>query len=281
MFIVWISYTNPLDTLSRLMAMEKLVDFFIIGVQKGGTTALCNFLRQHSKIQMSRDKEPHHFDNEQLNWSAPNHDGLHTQFDWTINDVIRGEATPIYVYWPHSLPRLHRYNPHVKLIVGLRHPTFRAYSHWRMEVGRNAETLKFNQAISSSGRRRVSGAQHGVHRIYSYVERGFYAGQIRTLFDLFPRRNVHFFRTDKLWIGPSATLAAIERFLGIDADTSLRAKQHYIVPTQSAKTGDMSQEVREQLNKTYWSDIQITAELTGLDLTDWLSANYREPMSQT
>ncbi|MCA0448534.1 MAG: sulfotransferase, partial [Proteobacteria bacterium] len=38
------------------------VDFFIAGVQKGGTTALDHYLRDHPAIQMASVKEVHAFD---------------------------------------------------------------------------------------------------------------------------------------------------------------------------------------------------------------------------
>lgn len=77
--------------------MISKVGFFIIGTQKGGTTALDFYLRQHPRLQMARVKEVHHFNNESISWSLPDHGRLHDQFDWTVADVLRGEATPIYL----------------------------------------------------------------------------------------------------------------------------------------------------------------------------------------
>ncbi len=258
--------------------MAKRLDFFIIGVQKGGTTALDAYLRRHPSIQMSLVKEVHHFDNEQLDWSLPDHDVLHNQFDWSIEAVLRGEATPIYIYWPQCLARLREYNPQAKLIVALRHPTFRAYSHWRMEVGRNADSLSFEEAVSEGGRSRVREAQDGVHRVFSYVERGFYAAQIGKLFDFFPRENVHFLRTDRLWTDPPGTLAAVEHFLGVEAAVSRQAEQTYVVPGPSAETGEMPRDVRLRLDAVFREDIEETAALSGLDLSDWLAPDFREEM---
>src|SRR6476661_6425498 len=155
---------------------NRVTDFFIIGVQKGGTTALDRFLRKHSQVQMAKVKELHFFDDDSLNWERPDYTRLHEAFDWEApNPVMRGEATPIYSYWPNSIQRLRNYNRNAKLILSLRHPSFRAYSHWRMEVSRGAENLSFSAAIKPAGRQRVSQSTNGVHRVYSYVERGFYA----------------------------------------------------------------------------------------------------------
>jgi hypothetical protein len=110
------------------------------------------------------------------------------------------------------------------------------------------------------------------------VERGFYAAQIERLFALHPRENVHFLRTDGLWTDPAGTLAAVERFLGVDAAVSRQAGQEYVVPGPSAETGEMPADVRLRLDATFRRDIEETAALAGLDLTDWLVPGYREQM---
>lgn len=103
---------------------------------------------------MAGRKELHYFDDERIDWRSPDVTALHRSFDWSVRDVVRGEATPIYTYWPRAIERIARYNPRAKLIVCLRHPVLRAYSHWRMETTRGAETLPFSRAIRE-GRARV------------------------------------------------------------------------------------------------------------------------------
>jgi hypothetical protein len=180
-----------------------LVNFFIAGVQKGGTTALDRYLRQHQKIQMAAVKEIHFFDDDSVNWKNSDYTRLHQAFKNDAGSCLRGEATPIYTYWPASLDRIKYYNRDAKFIVALRHPSLRAYSHWKMEVGRGSDTLPFCEAIGWKARQRVRTAPHGVHRVFSYVERGFYSTQIERLLGLFPRKQVIFFRTDRLWSDPN------------------------------------------------------------------------------
>lgn len=260
------------------MSAARHVDFFIVGVQKGGTTALASSLGRNPAIQMARVKEVHHFDDEtRIDWSAPRHDHLHAEFDWSVTDVVRGEATPIYCYWPAALPRLQRYHPVAKLIIGLRHPTFRAFSHWRMERARGADTMTFEEAISPRGRARVSAAPGGVHRVFSYVERGLYAAQLARLLDLFPRGQIHVFRTDRLWAEPAATLASIEEFLGVAPLPDPDVRPRYVTPVETAPA-TLPAAVRPALDGLFVDDIRRTAELTGIDLSDWLSPHYREPM---
>jgi len=254
-----------------------LVDFFIVGTQKGGTSALDYYLRSCPNVQMASVKELHFFDDEELDWSNPDYSRLHQSFTWGNSDnTIRGEATPIYTYWPNALHRLRHYNPYAKLIMGLRHPSFRARSHWRMEVKRGADTLTFTDAIRSQGRRRVAEERNRAHRIFSYVERSFYASQIGEMLSLFPRDHLFFFRTDLLWKTPNVVLDEISDFLGIASIN--QPKKQYVVPLLTWEPTGMSIEDRQYLDQLFFDEIKQTAKLSGLDLCDWLDPDYDEPM---
>lgn len=220
---------------------------------------------------MAAVKEPHFFDDDALDWSAPDYGPLHRHYDWSAAR-IRGEATPIHSYWPNSIERLRAYNPDARIIMGLRHPALRAFSHWRMETTRGAESLSFSSAIRE-GRARMGGAPH---RVYSYVERGFYARQVKRLLACFPARQVHFFRTDRLWLAPETTLSAILALIGAD-ETALAHGREYIVPLASQPASAAPADL-EYLRQEFAADVAQTAELTGLDLSDWLKPDYCEPM---
>jgi hypothetical protein len=244
------------------------VDFFIAGVQKGGTTALDDMLRGHPAIQMARRKEVHFFDNEEMNWRDPDYTRLHDQFDWAAANVVRGEATPIYTYWPNALERIARYNPAARMIVGLRHPALRAHSHWRMEAKRLADPMPFSEAIRS-GRQRMGG---GAHRVYSYVERGFYAAQVQRVLSLFER--ALFIRTDNLWTNPRSELSRVCEFLEIP--TIAPPERNYVVPVDTTDMARIGEGDYDYLTQLYADDIVETSRLTGLDLSDWLRAAYQE-----
>lgn len=255
--------------------MVSKVEFFIAGVQKGGTTALDAYLRCVPGIQMARKKEVHFFDKRPTDWTAPSYERLEEQFCAT--DAMRGEATPIYTYWPDALERLQRYNPSAKLIVLLRHPAYRAYSHWRMEVTRGEEQLNFSAAISDEGRRRVSSAPNGVHRVFSYVERGFYASQIRRLLSLFPREQLCFLATDELWNDAKAAVGAVCSFLGGGIVPTSLARA-YRAPFTSDPMPPIAESDLSYLMELYATDIGETSVLTGLSLGRWQERGYREPM---
>lgn len=193
-----------------------MLDFLIAGAQKAGTTALWHFLRQHPQIHMPEKKELHFFDNENIDWLNPPYNQIHGEFGHVAAGQICGEATPIYTYWLPSMPRIRAYNPDMKLIVILRDPVMRAFSHWRMETARGNETMAFSNAIRE-GRRRVAklGKFGGCHRVFSYVERGFYFGQLSRMLDLFCREQILIIRQSDLQANRDQVLDGICRFLGV------------------------------------------------------------------
>ncbi len=261
--------------------MTLKVDFFIVGAQKSGTTALHSTLSRVDGIQMSMPKETHFFDNEDINWSQANYDSLNTYFDWSSENTIRGEATPIYSYWPESLERIHAYNPAAKFIMLLRQPALRAYSHWRMEFQRGSESLQFADAVSEPGRSRVTRAPGGIHPVYSYVERGFYSKQIKRIKNLFPDEQLIYITSEKLWCEPQEMLKKISRFLGVECSESASSRD-YVAPLVDQINPIPPQEnlsnLLHQLTNLYEEDIRETERLTGLLLSDWLDPDYEEPM---
>ena len=227
---------------------------------------------------MGRKKEIHFFDNEKVNWRSPDYAALNACYDWNRTGVLRGEATPIYMYWPKSLERIRVYNRDAKLIVLLRHPSCRAHSHWKMEVARGKEDFPFRLAIADVGRLRIKAEPDGVHRVFSYVERGFYSSQIARVFRYFPVRSVLFLRTDDLWRDPAQSFSRVADFLGLDARGFRNVPQEYVIPIPPADLEPMTKDERADLDAIYRNDIEDTALLSGLDLSDWFDPNYAEPM---
>lgn len=191
--------------------MKKL-DFLIAGVQKGGTTALWHFLSQHPEIAFGSRKELHFFDDETRDWDNPSYLDLHREYAQQDPNHLWGDATPIYTFWPPSMARIHEYNRNIKLIVTLRDPVERAYSHWRMETVRGAETLSFSDAIRE-GRKRLpkAGSLDASSRVYSYLERGFYAAQMLRLLAHFSNSQVLLLTQTQLKLDFESTLLRIDR----------------------------------------------------------------------
>jgi hypothetical protein len=196
------------------MTVHRKLDFVIGGVMKAGTCTLDAIFRLHPQIQMASTKEGHFFDDDKRDWNTPDYSALYALFP-EVDDRLRGEATPITIYWRPAVLRLRDYNPDIKIILLLRDPVTRAYSHWQQEFSRGREATPFAEAIRG-GRDRVRNAPNGQHRVFSYVDRGLYGDQLNCLGDNFPKENIHCEIFEEFFRDRSAGLRRIAAFLGID-----------------------------------------------------------------
>src|SRR3954463_11128850 len=193
------------------------VDFVIGGTQKGGTSALDHFFRQHPEICMPTDlKEVHFFDREEMFQNGkPAYEKYHAHFRPGPQQRMIGEASPIYMYWNNAAYRIWSYNPDMKWILILRNPVDRAYSAWNMERRRGADILSFADAVGRETER-CREALPLQHRVFSYIDRGFYAAQVRRLFNIFDRAKCHVILNEDLQGKHEATLTEVLKFLGVD-----------------------------------------------------------------
>lgn len=250
-----------------LFQNERMVDFVICGTQKGGTTALDAYLREHHEICMADKKEVHFFDNEK-NFSngKPNYSKYHTFFSPKQSHKILGEATPIYMYWDESPRRIWEYNPNMKLIVLLRNPIERAYSNWNMERSRNKETLSFWEAINNE-KERCRKALPLQCRVYSYIDRGFYLEQLRSIWAYFPKDRVLILKNEDLKQKPNETLNHVCEFLGVTQFKSVVAKDVHSRPYVSS----INKKEKDYLRAIFEPEIiELESELNW-NCRDWLS----------
>lgn len=249
------------------------VNFLIAGTQKGGTTALASFLSQHPEICMAPKKELHFFDSE----SYPKHKddsavaaAYRRAFPDYHGEPLVGEATPIYMYVPYIAERIRRYNPAMKIICVLRNPVERAFSHYRMERARGREPLPFGLALLAEPwrlREQWTGAAPGKSmRRFSYIDRGFYSGQIENLRRHFSASQIHVLTTEDLWERHAEALRAIYRFLGV-TDQGIIPQQKRVFA--SDRQTRVSPAMASLLRVIYGREIARIEELLGRPLRAW------------
>ena len=241
---------------------EDRVAFLIAGVQKGGTTALYDYLGEEPGLSLSAPKEVHFFDDEAIDWARPDYARYHGHFG-PADGRLRGEATPIYLYWPNALERIRAYNPAMRFVVMLRDPVERAWSHWRMEYARGAETRPFAWCVREGRLRLFEAEPWGVHREFSYVERGYYGEQLERLFALFPREQALVLRAEDLRRDPASTLAAARGFLGLPAGRAPTPREAH-VGREMDYGGDLTAGDIAWLRRLYGRDQDRLEALTGL-----------------
>lgn len=237
--------------------------FLVAGAQKCGTTALDGYLRSHAALEMASMKEVHFFDEEQtVDWRNPDYAPLHALYSGST-DRLRGEATPITLYWTPAHWRILRYNPDMRFIFMLRDPVERAWSHWRMNIRRQLDHLPFSEAIRAGRMRVLEDPLHsGLARHSSYIERGWYGRQIAWLTTLFPIENMLFLRQDDLDAQPDQTLARVAAFLGIGPFAPVQPLRLNVA--EADELGQMSAEDRHHLTAVFRPDLERLAALTGV-----------------
>jgi hypothetical protein len=256
------------DCHGGLAAPAQKVAFVIAGTQKGGTTALASYLYEHPEIGMPTVKEVHFFDTDEHFASAEvDYAKYHAYFNRALRKRLLGDATPIYMYWDAAPPRIWQYNPAMKLILLLRNPITRAYSQWNMERERGSDPLPFEQAIRTEVERSRD-ALPLQHRLYSYVDRGFYSDQLRRIWRYFPVEQTLVLKSEELQHAPEPALARIADFLGIARFAAAAPRNVHARPYQ----GPMSVEARRYLGDVFEFEIRSLERTFGWNCSKWLEA---------
>lgn len=243
------------------------VNFLIGGTQKGGTSALDAYLRRHPEIVMANQKEVHFFDNEDyFRWKEVDYSLYHASFTLnSSNRQVLGEATPIYMYWYPAPKRIWYYNPCMKWILVLRNPIERAYSHWNMESNRGQESVSFLEAVKHE-RKRCREMLPEQHRVYSYVDRGFYTEQIRRIWHFFPIEQTLFIKNEELRHAPRVVMDRVCNFLQVGKLLDVRCE----VVHAGEYVASLSAAEKVYLQDIFEVEIRALEKLLGWDCRDWL-----------
>lgn len=265
LFCLQILQTNARALINMKLYSQK-VDFLIGGVQKSGTTALHSMLQSHPNVFLPSKKELHYFNSEKYHQGKEHgFDNYHRFFFNAKKNQLCGEATPAYIYSTSVPTRVKLYNPKMKWIIILRHPVSRAFSHWNMQKKRGIEELSFTEAIEKENDRLNSSKVLDKKR-FAYLHRSRYSNQIQRLFMNFDKKQCHFLTSESLENNTHNTVVDICDFLNIPfQSTNLKRKN-------VGKYSEFLDSTKKQfLTDTMIEEIQLTEELTGLNLHHWLT----------
>jgi len=215
---------NVIWTYGRATASARpLPNFLILGAQKAGTTALFSYLRAHPQITGPPWKEISYFDRHYARGTR----WYRGQFPLRRRPLV-GEASPSYVFHPLAPARVASLVPNARLIVLVRNPVDRAYSHYQHEVALGREPLSFEDALEREDERLRGEAERMLADPsyfsrewwdHTYVARGRYAEQLERWLQLFPRERLLVVPTDDLAAEPAKTYARVLDFLGASPHT--------------------------------------------------------------
>ena len=201
-----------------------LPNFIIIGVQKGGTSSLYKYLMQHPNVVPGYKKEVKFFDGKYqkgLDWYRYNF-----PFNSQMSDsgAQTGEASPSYIFHPLVPQRIKESIPNVKLVLLLRDPVVRAYSHYQGNFRKGQEKLSFQEAIEQE-ESRLGGEKESIiadqeypmykYLVYSYRARGIYIEQIKNWLKSFPREQMLILRSEDLFSNPQKVYTRVLAYLGL------------------------------------------------------------------
>jgi Sulfotransferase domain len=214
-----------------------LPGFLIVGAQKAGTTSLHAYLSEHPSVLSPATKEVHFFDHDfhrGLSWYRAHFERS------TRPGRLGGESTPYYLFHPLVPGRVAEALPDCRLIVVLRNPVDRAFSHHNHERALGFEDLDFERAIAAEPGR-LAGEEERLaadgryrsfaHQHHSYLGRGRYAEQLERWLERFDRDRLLVLSAEDLFAEPARIVSEAQEFLGLApvaaADLSARNARAY------------------------------------------------------
>lgn len=253
------------------MPLPSLV---IAGAQKSGTTSLADTLRRHPEVFVSRPKELHFFDR---HWDQ-GLDHYRAQFDPGPEQRVVCEATPIYMYDALARERMAQTLPSAKIVLILRDPVTRAYSHYWHERRIGAEKVPtFEEALDLEPER-LADQNRAALSHFSYTDRGHYLPQVEQVVAGHGRANVHVMLMDDLLGDRVSTLRHLMEFLDIDAEAAARIDEQWTNryrvkdadgKARPAEYPPLAPATRARLVEVFWDSNKQLADWLGRDLSSW------------
>ena len=203
------TYINTSQHIRYKHTQRKLPTCLIIGVRKGGTRALLEFLNLHPSIQAQR-KEMHFFDDDDcygygLEW-------YRKKMPYSFPDQIVIEKTPSYFVEDSVPERVYKMNTSIKLLVVLRNPTERTISDYTQIHSNKLGKGKYHQSFEELVMDPLTG---DIKKTYNAVRRSIYHKHLTKWLNYFPREQFHFVVGENLVKDPVTELEKVEEFLGI------------------------------------------------------------------
>ena len=180
----------------------KPVELFHIGAQKCGTTWLFRCLQEHPEVACPPRHTIHYFDmhyHRGRDWYA-------THFADRRPGQLAIDPTPSTLRSPWAARRIHRENPDARLVVCLRNPMERAFSHYWHEKKKLRFEFEFEEVLTN-------------YDLYSdWLEPGFYAEHLERFLEFFPRERILCQRFEQIADDSEAFFVEFCRFAGVADD---------------------------------------------------------------
>ena len=256
-------------------------DFLIIGTKRGGTTSLWFALAGHPDVAplfpaAQELKSPHYFDihyNRGPYWYRSffaTEVQLRRHAKRTGRPCITGEASPYYMFHPLAAERIKRDLPDIKLLVSLRDPVERLWSHYNERLAGHTETLTIADALGAEPGRLAGETERIIteqphyysphHDLSSYLARGRYLEHLTPYLDRFGPDQLLILRAEDYYTDSRGELAKVADFLGISEFPEQEAEHYNKLPRSR-----MPDEIRAELVAYYRPHVKELETALGRD----------------
>ena len=212
--------------------------FIIVGAARSGTTSSYHWLKAHPQVFMPPVKETNYWSNLDPKPRGPGDmdtlgrplerkpDGTFAERGAAIvsswNDYLelfagseefaaRGEASPSYMYYPEAATRIGSALPTCKIVILLRDPVERAFSHYKAFRMAGREELDFASALQLEDKRLKDGWEWA----WAFRSIGLYYTQVKRYLDLFRREAVGIWLYEDMRSAPVNFYSEICHFIGV------------------------------------------------------------------
>lgn len=252
-----------MDNYIYIFPQYRIIEFIIMGTQKGGTTALAYNISKHPDIYIDNDKDPtksetHFFS---INWVA----GIEyykTLFDYSKKVV--GEKTPSLMYLSHTFPLIQQINPYIKIIIILRNPANRAFSHYKM-IKDKWGAKSFEEEIEDEMKYRYTQNITFAPANRHFIRRGFYHKQLLKLFKWFPKHNILILLQEEILKDMKTEYNKVFEFLNINKIDNIKYESIH----ETKNTDKINIDTYNKLMTIYKEDILKLEELLNIK-TNWI-----------
>lgn len=207
---------------------RPLPEYLLIGTKRGGTTSLAAYLNDHPDVaplfpRTAVPKGVRFFDDhfaEGPRW-------YRSHFPSTLarrGSRITGEATAHYLFDPRASERAQGIVPGAKIVVLLRDPVERAFSHHRERTRQGVETLSFEDALAAEPDRLAGELERMLadpayvsfeREHHSYRGQGCYVDYLPAWVDRFGHDRVLVLISEDFFEDPAREYARTLEFLGL------------------------------------------------------------------
>ncbi|MBI73013.1 MAG: hypothetical protein CMG61_06380 [Candidatus Marinimicrobia bacterium] len=177
-----------------MIKKNKKPSFFVVGMQKSGTTTLHKWLDSHPEITLPNYKETHFFSDEKK---------FSKGFKWYLNNFkikktskLIGEVDPSYIFIDSALEKIKTIIDNPKFVILIRNPLERSYSHYCMNIYKGYEKFSFPKALELESKRLKRGENE--FRNFSYLARSNYSYLIKRLIKKFPQSEILYIKFEDI-----------------------------------------------------------------------------------